>query len=204
MVKKKKHNLGYHVRRCVLKSYWVQIASLLTFYMIFFLIKCFTKNENFVIQLILSVLTEISICLFVYKYVWFVGDFHSSEVCIGSEKLKKHLGLWIGLLNVAPILICSLLSSVISALELDFAVFQTALSLFVFRWSGVVEYITLWTNGSAFVGAVCYIAICLPLVAVSAAAFKNGFFGVHGDFSLRKRHCEVGENAGAREAWKNA
>ena len=40
-MKKKKHDLNYHTRKTVFSMYWIQIASLLTFYMVYFVFKCF-------------------------------------------------------------------------------------------------------------------------------------------------------------------
>ena len=86
-----------------------------------------------------------------YKKVWALGDFHAGEVITGAAQLRKYRALWVGLLMVAPIIVCALFSSLLRAVGVNLGIFETVLNLFVFRWSGVVEYISRWTKGSAIV-----------------------------------------------------
>ena len=203
-MKKKKHDLNYHTRKSVFSVYWIQIASLLTFYMIYFLIKCVVEHETFVVQLILSILTEITICYMGYQKAWKVGDYHAGEVLTGAEPLKKKRGILLGVLTVAPIIACAILCSLVRIIDLEFGLFDTILSLFVYRWSGVVEYISMWTDGSDVIGIIFYVCACIPLVVSGIFGYRNGFIGIYEGIRFKKRHCERYENEGARELWEKA
>ena len=200
-MKKKKHDLNYHTRKTVFSMYWIQIASLLTFYMVYFIFKCFFEYDYFLEQLALSIVVEATICYMAYKKTWALGDFHAGEVITGATQLRKYRALWVGLFMVAPIIVCALFSSLLRAVGVNLGIFETVLNLFVFRWSGVVEYISRWSKGSAIVGIVFYVVACAPLVVTSYYGFRNGFIGIYEGIVLRKRHCERYENEGAREIW---
>ncbi len=203
-MKKKKQNLKVYTRKCVFYSYGIQIASILTFYMVYFVFKCFFAKDTFVEQLLLSAITEVTICYMAYKRAWSVGDFHAGEVLTTGALPKKRQGLVIGLLMVAPIVVCMLFSSLLQLMGVNLGFFETVLNLFVFRWSGVLEYITRWTEGSAVIGLLFYALGCVPLVLTGYYGFKNGFLGVYEGIRLKARHCPRYENEGARELWNKA
>lgn len=204
-MKNKKHGMKYQIRTAVLRMYGIQIASVLTFYVFSFLVKCFTDSETLPIQLLLSLLTEATICWFAWRHVWKIGDFHQSDVLLSDVRLDRTVGLRTGLYMVAPILVFGILCSVLDAFRVDISVLSTILSLFVFRWSGVVERLTLLFNGSPWVGAAALVFECLPLVLTSVFAFKYGFLGRHESLiRFRRRHCEEERNADAERCWTGA
>lgn len=200
-MKKKKHNLKFHTRKSVFSMYGMQVVSILPFYTLYFVLKCFFKNDTFVEQLFLSMVTEVIICYMAYKKAWAVGDFHAGEVLVGSAKLKKRYGVILGVLMIAPIWICSLLSSIFNIFKLDIGIFDTILNLFTFRWSNVVGFIAGWTNNSPIVLIIIYFVACLPIIATSMYGFKNGFLGVYQDIKIKKYYAPRYENEGAREIW---
>ena len=203
-MKKKKHDLRFHTRKHVFSMYWIQIASILTFYTVYYVLKSIFRQDTFVEQLFLSLFTEATICFMAYKRAWLIGDFHSGEVLTGGSPLKKKHGILLGVLMVAPIWICMVFSSVFKIFNVDIGLFDTVLNLFVFRWSGVVEYITKWTKGSSIVGLLVYCVVCLPLVATAMLGFKNGFLGIYEGIKFKKNYAPRYENEGARDFWNKA
>ncbi|MBR6771798.1 MAG: hypothetical protein IKM29_00225 [Clostridia bacterium] len=202
-MKKKKHTLRFHTRKNVFSMYWIQIASILPFYTLYFVLKCIFKEDTFIEQFFLSLVTEITICYMAYKKAWSIGDFHSGEVLSGGKNLKKRHGVLVGVLMIAPIWGCSVISSVFNVLKINIGIFDTVLNLFTFRWSNVVGYLAGWTNNSPIVLILFYIGACLPIIVVSAYGFKNGYLGIYPDIKVGKNHAPRYENEGARDIWDN-
>lgn len=202
-MKKKKQNLKFHTRKNVFSLYWMQIASILPYYTLYFVLKCFFKDDTFIEQFFLSLITEIIICYMAYKKAWAVGDFHSGEVLSGGKPLKKMHGVIIGVLMIAPIWLCSVMSSLFKVFKVNIGLFDTILNLFTFRWSNVVGYIADWTNNSAVVLIIVYFIACLPIIATAMCGFRNGYLGIYQDIKFKKNYAPRYENEGAREIWNN-
>lgn len=186
------------VRRCIelaIKVLGFQLFSIILYVIPVMLVTGFAGDEqgSFELywELVASVITQLIVCVLIYKPLWLAGEDHAADLRTGHERLYPLTGLWIGLGAMSPFLIGWFFYFIQCVFRVNLDLFEKVLFYGLYAWAVLPDVLSTYQIiESVVLRSFCWLPILAIIPLECHIAFTRGLKGLTVKRSRAKRREE--------------